>query len=256
MQQRVDYDRIAHLYDEPLRDHAVDASLLCFLDERQDLTASRLAILDVGCGTGKQLTADYNHLPTAWLIAGIDLSHAMLLQGQKRCLSVAWVQGEGARLPFRAGSFDYVTSQFSYHHVRDRRGMVARIFQILKPGGRFVMTNLDPWSMPAWFVYTFFPAAWARDRHDFFPVDEFTAILAGAGFSNLQVQRQHQREQVTLVSTLAYAIDRFRTSQLIAIDDDAYRLGIAAIRKDIETWGAQASVNSELCLVTVSGDKW
>jgi len=255
MQQRVDYDRIAHLYDEPLRDHAVDASLRRFLDERQELAPSRLAILDVGCGTGKQLAADHHHLPEVQLMAGLDLSHAMLLQAQKRCPSVLWVQGEAARLPLRADSFDYVTSQFSYHHVRDRRGMIARVFQVLKPGGRFVMTNLDPWSMPAWFVYTYFPAAWTRDAHDFLPAQEFAAMLEREGFSNLQIGRQHRREQVTLGAALGYALDRFRTSQLVAIDDDAYRLGVDAIRKDIEACGAQASIDSELCLVTISGDK-
>lgn len=255
MQQRVDYDLIAHLYDEPLRDHAVDVNLLRFLAERQDLAISRLAILDVGCGTGKQIAADYHHLPEMQLMAGLDLSHAMLQKAQKRCPSVQWVQGEAERLPFRAGSFDYVTNQFSYHHVPDRRSMIARIYQVLKPGGRFVMTNLDPWSMPAWFVYTYFPAAWERDRRDFLTVDDLSMALTEIGFSAVRIERRSRRETLSLGSVIMYALDRFRTSQLMAIDDDVYRLGVDAIRKDVEAWGAQASIDSELCLVTISGDK-
>ncbi len=33
---RVDYDQIAHLYDEPIRDHVVDERLLSFLAERPE----------------------------------------------------------------------------------------------------------------------------------------------------------------------------------------------------------------------------
>jgi hypothetical protein len=73
--------------------------------------------------------------------------------------------------------------------------------------------------------------------------------------SKVQIRRQHRREEITLGGLLAYASQRFRTSQLMAIDDDAYRIGIAALRKDIEKCGEQTFVSSELCLITVSGDK-
>ncbi len=255
LQQRVDYDRIAHLYDEPLRDHIVDPELLRFLGERPDLPPSDVRVLDIGCGTGKQLAADRREL-TEPVMVGIDLFQAMLKQAQERSPACAWVQGDGARLPFSDESFDYITSQFSYHHVLDRRGMIAAMFRILKRGGRFVMTNLDPWSMPGWIVYTYFPTAQERDQQDFLPVAEFAGMLEGAGFSRVQIQRQHRPEKITLGGFLAYAAQRFRTSQLLAIDDDAYRAGIAALRREIEKRGELVTVDSELCLVTVRGDRY
>ena len=46
--QRVDYDRIAHLYDAPDRVHDVDPNLNAFIDQRPDLDPAVLSILDVG----------------------------------------------------------------------------------------------------------------------------------------------------------------------------------------------------------------
>lgn len=254
MRQRVDYDRIAHLYDEPLRDHPVDPDLLRFLGERPDLSPRGVRVLDIGCGTGKQLAADRRELADPMMV-GIDPFRAMLRQAQERGPTCAWVHGDGARLPFSDESFDYVTSQFSYHHLLEKRSMIAATFRILRRGGRFAMTNLDPWSMTDWIVYTYFPAARERDQQDFLPVAEFARILAEVGFSNVQIRRQYRREEITLGGFLAYAAQRFRTSQLMAIDDNEYTSGIAALRKEIERCGEQVSVDSELCLVTVCGDR-
>lgn len=62
-QQRVNYDAIADLYDGPIRDHTVDENLARFLAARPSLSPVR--ILDMGCGTGKQLAANRPHFPGA-----------------------------------------------------------------------------------------------------------------------------------------------------------------------------------------------
>jgi len=106
-----------------------------------------------------------------------------------------------------------------------------------------------------WIVYTYFPAARERDQQDFLPVAEFAGILAEVGFSNVQIRRQYRREEITLGGFLAYAAQRFRTSQLMAIDDNEYKSGIAALRKEIERCGEQVSIDSQICLITVCGDR-
>jgi len=57
---RVDYDSIAHLYDEPGRNYDADPQLIKFLAQK-DIPMPH--ILDMGCGTGKQLTADHEENP-------------------------------------------------------------------------------------------------------------------------------------------------------------------------------------------------
>jgi ubiquinone/menaquinone biosynthesis C-methylase UbiE len=252
--QRVNYDEIAHLYDEPVRDKGVDAHLLELLDERPARRAHGIRILDTGCGTGKQLTANRQAFPDE-LMVGLDLFHGMLRQARRRCPAVAWVQGNNVRLPLKDASFDYITNQFSYHHVPDKPRLIAEIGRVLSPGGRFVMTNLDPWSMPGWLGYTYFPTGRQRDFEDCLPVEEFAALMTAAGFSNIQISRQHWWEKESLKHFLEYASQRYRTSQLMAISDDDFKAGIARLTEDIGKFGGDADVDSEICLVTIVGDK-
>lgn len=251
--QRVNYDAIAHLYDEPIRDHAVDENLRQFLAERPSLNPIHLRILDMGCGTGKQLAANRPQFPKA-VMAGLDLFAGMLHQAQKRSRAVSWVQGDNTAVPFATHSFHYITNQFSYPHVQDKPQFIAETYRLLQPDGRFVMTNIDPWTMPGWAIYRYFPAAFTLDQKDFLPVETFTQLLHEAGYINIQFTRQHRIMPEPLVQFLAYASDRHRTSEFLAISDIDYESGIEQIKRDLAQNDSQI-IESELCLLTITGDK-
>ena len=74
-----------------------------------------------------------------------------------------------------SASFHYVTNQFSYPHIGDKRSFLAEVFRVLGPGGRFVLTNIDPWSMTGWALYRYFPESFALDERYFLPVATLTA---------------------------------------------------------------------------------
>ena len=249
--QRVNYDLIAHLYDEPSRNYDTDPKLANFLERK---SISQVRILDMGCGTGKQLTANQKKFPELQMV-GLDLFHGMLLQAQKRCDEIIWIQGDNTNLPFGNNSFDYITNQFSYHHVQNKLRLITETYRILKPGGRFTITNLDPWSMAGWIVYQYFPASRQRDLSDFLPVDEFVTQMEKIGFCNIQVKRDYNWNEKNLSEFLCYASQRHRTSQLIAIQDHEYEQGIAKLKDDIVKLGNDFQVSSEICLVWISGDK-
>jgi ubiquinone/menaquinone biosynthesis C-methylase UbiE len=208
----------------------------------------------MGCGTGKQLTANHNKGADLQSV-GLDLFHGMLLQAKKRCEAINWIQGEISNPPFPDESFDYITNQFSYHHVQNKTRMLAETYRILRSGGRFVITNLDPWFMTGWIVYKYFPASKQRDFSDFLPISVLIAQMQEAGFCNIQVKRVHNRKDENLGEFLHYASQRFRTSQLIAIRDYEYEDGMVKIKSEIIKLGADFCVPSEICLVWVIGDK-
>ena len=186
---RLDYDELAERYDEPSRDHVVDSILVEFSNTRPTTRDFDLRVLDIGCGTGKQLTADRRRFPQMTLV-GIDRSWGMLQVARRRAPNVNWLQGDGATLPLDSGSFDYVTNQFSYPHIGRTGEFVQEVFRVLKPQGRFVMTNIDPWAMQDWFVYQFFPEAFTLDQRDFMQVSEFERYLREAGFVSISVERE------------------------------------------------------------------
>lgn len=249
--RRVDYDLIAHMYDEPGRNYDADPQLFEFLAQKD---IQKPHILDLGCGTGKQLAADQEEFPELQMV-GLDLFHGMLVQAYKSCKAITWIQGDSTNPPFGNNRFDYITNQFSYHHVQNKPRLIAETYRILKPGGRFVITNLDPWFMAGWIVYQYFQASWERDLSDFLPADEIVFQMEQVGFSNIQVKRDHRRTDENLSEFLRYASQRHRTSQLIAIQDHEYEAGIERLKELVVKFGKEFQVSSEICLVRIIGDK-
>lgn len=251
--QRLNYDTMAHLYDEPIRDYKVDPNLIDYLDKRPKGDRP-IWVLDLGCGTGKQLTADSKALDDIRLV-GLDLFSGMLRIAQKRGPGVSWVQGDNANPPFASGSLDYIVNQFNYQHVQQQKKMFGELYRLLRPGGRFVMNNIDPWHMPGWLIYRFFPAAWELDMADFLQVETIEGLLKTAGFINIDVSRRLQETDTTLGEVYAYCSRRTATSQFMAISDDAYADGLGNIENEIKFLGEEAVFHSTLCFLTIIADK-
>ena len=117
------------------------------------------------------------------------------------------------------------------------------------------MTHLDPWSMPGWLVYRYFPGARRRDYQDFLPAEIFADRMQDAGFVNTAVRRTHHTEKLCLGKFLDYASQRHRTSQLMVISDQSYEEGLGTLREDIRRFGDTRLLDSETCLITITGDK-
>lgn len=90
-------------------------------------------ILDLGCGTGRNL-AELRQLGDA---VGLDLEARALEFCRRRGLtSVAQARAE--HLPFRDGSFDVVTALDLLEHLDDDVAGAREIFRTLRPGGLFL----------------------------------------------------------------------------------------------------------------------
>jgi ubiquinone/menaquinone biosynthesis C-methylase UbiE len=249
-QPRVDYDAIAHLYDaQPYRQRAADPLLMAFFAERG---SADLAVLDIGCGTGNQLIANRGAAPRARYV-GLDRSSGMLGQARLKAPDIAWVQADGAALPFAARSFDFVCCQFAFHHFRDKANLLRHAFRALRPGGRFVMRNLCPQESGDWLYYRYFPQAQLVDLQDFWPVDAVLAVMEAAAFVAVAAEYEHIRFAQNLQAWLATVRRRETCSQLQAISDAAYRAGVERLESDIADAGAPQSLNDHLCLVTICG---
>ena len=251
---RVNYDLIAHLYDEPERDYEPDVNLVRYIAERSKNNANSFHVLDMGCGTGKQLTANHKKYPEIEMV-GLDRFSGMLVQARQRCPEISWIQGDSTQTFIESNYFDYITNQFSYHHIHEKSKLLSETYRILKPGGRFVITNLDPWSMQNWIVYQYFPASKKRDFEDFLPSDKLIRMMDRAGFTNISHKLQAESKEVSLREFLDYASLRHRTSQLMVISDKQYFLGIKKLKDSIDKFGGEFRIFSETCLITVTGDK-
>jgi ubiquinone/menaquinone biosynthesis C-methylase UbiE len=89
-------------------------------------------ILDLGCGTGKQLSL----LPKEVASWGLDISVHMLRQTKKN-LGSCCIRGDVSSLPFSSQSFDLVFSQFALHE-KDAQIITAELSEakrVLKRSG-------------------------------------------------------------------------------------------------------------------------
>ena len=138
---RSGYDRWSEVYDH-------DLNPLVALEEpvvREALgDVSGLAVLDLGCGTGRH---------ALWLstrganVTAVDFSEGMLNEARRKhgASRVRFlVHDLHQPLPFEAAAFDCVVSGLVLEHLHDLRFVFGEARRVLKPGGRAVVSAMHP----------------------------------------------------------------------------------------------------------------
>jgi S-adenosylmethionine-dependent methyltransferase len=107
------------------------------------LTEQPVRLLDLGCGTGAELTGILERAPRAHCTC-VDLSAAMLQQLAERYAAqreqLTLVQGSYLEMAFESGTYDCAVSVMTMHHLphEPKRALYARILAALRPGGRYI----------------------------------------------------------------------------------------------------------------------
>jgi ubiquinone/menaquinone biosynthesis C-methylase UbiE len=250
---RVDYDSIAAFYDdEPYRAKSADPELAAFIAERSNSESPSL--LDIACGTGNQLVANRTIALHARMV-GLDGSLGMLRQARPKSPDIAWVQADAAALPFHSESFDFVSCQLAFHHMRDKAGMVREARRVLRAGGRLAIFNMCPQECEDWLYYVYFPEALRRDIADFWPLESVAAAMQDAGLAGVNIERQHLHSERDLTVLLETVRHRYYTSQLMAISDAAYAAGLRRIERELDDPSGPRVRVDHLCFAIVRGDK-
>lgn len=72
------------------------------------------------------------------------------------------VVDDTARLPYADGAFDTVTFVACLNHIPNRGDVLGEARRVLRPGGRVVLTNLQPLLSQVWHAWAF----WDKDQHE------------------------------------------------------------------------------------------
>jgi phosphoethanolamine N-methyltransferase len=114
------------------------------LVDRVDFTGK--SVLDIGCGVGgidfllvERFGAGY--------VCGIDVEDTVLTTARERAKNkgletrTGFLKVAPGPQPFPPGTFDIVFSKDAIVHIPDKETLMADVFRILKPGGRFVASD-------------------------------------------------------------------------------------------------------------------
>ncbi|MCG8441882.1 MAG: class I SAM-dependent methyltransferase [Caulobacterales bacterium] len=195
------WDRISEKYaKQPVADpdayrHKLDLT-------RRYLTPESI-VLEFGCGTG---STAITLADAAKEIHATDISEKMLAIAADKArkadvANVHFRQGTLFDAPFEDGSLDAVFGFSILHLLRDKDAAVAKVYDLLKPGGVFVSSTVCIAEKMGWFALIapigralgFFPYV------SIFKIADVKASVEGAGFT---IVEDYAPEKSRMVSFL------------------------------------------------------
>jgi ubiquinone/menaquinone biosynthesis C-methylase UbiE len=165
-------------------------------------------VLDVASGTAVSSVEVARQIGTSSKVVGLDITRAMTEYGidniRRANLSaqVSQVCGSGMRMPLAAHSFDSVICCLGTHHM-DVEQLLSEVKRVMRRGGDLIMADVGA---PAFWrsswgrivipiILAGFRLFWRSARAQaeaeavasFHTADEWRALLAGFGFSQIEV---------------------------------------------------------------------
>jgi SAM-dependent methyltransferase len=229
MTQRVDYDRIAGVYEGRYErnDYAgIERAVVAFVSSS---SRTALRILEIGCGTGRWMRVLRDG---GTPVIGIDPSAGMLQQARARLPDGRLIRAQAEALPFATGSLDRLLCVNALHHFTDRQAFFREARRVLRDDGALLTVGLDPHTgVDRWWIYDYFPTALDEDRRRYLPAGTIRELMVAAGFSRCETNEvQHRPVQMTISEAVRRGfLERTSTSQLMVISDAEYAAGLRRI---------------------------
>ncbi|MGZ3810008.1 MAG: class I SAM-dependent methyltransferase, partial [Bacteriovorax sp.] len=135
-------------------------------------------------------------------VIGVDISEGMLKFGVEKINKLGLQNkielklGDSESLPFPENSFDLVCTREVLHLLPYPENPVSEIFRVLKPGGKFVVGQILPFSEVdgAW-MYRIFKKKQPL-IYNMFQEEDFRKMLLSAGFIDLHMTEMNVWENI------------------------------------------------------------
>ena len=111
--------------------------------------APGMRVLDVCCGTGASAIPAARQVGATGKVTGVDIAENLLQLARSKAdrlklKNVEFLKADMTSLPFAPGTFDAAVIVFGIFFVPDMEVQVERLWKLLKPGGRLIITTWGP----------------------------------------------------------------------------------------------------------------
>lgn len=110
-------------------------------------------LLELGCGRGNGFPALRSGVGDTGTVVGVDASRGMTEAARERAdewANVNVVRGDAVRPPVAPGTFDGAYAAMSLSAMPDPAGAVEAAWRSLRPGGRLVVLDAQPFCRLPW----------------------------------------------------------------------------------------------------------
>ena len=155
-------------------------------------------VLDLGSGAGIDVFIAAKAVGPEGRVIGVDMTPEMLERARLNAArsnfkNVEFRQGEIEALPVEDGSVDVVLSNCVINLVPDKRRAFAEIFRVLKPGGRFSISDMVTYGdVPAELRQDM--ALWAGCIAGAVDRQEYLDLIEAAGFGKIIIYSSTEYE--------------------------------------------------------------
>jgi site-specific DNA recombinase len=130
--------------------------------------------------------------------------------------------------------------------------LVEAVFKRLEEEGYWYLVDVVPASMPAHWVFTFFPEAWSLVRSSFWTAHNCYNALQKIGF---EVEQKEHAFYWPVTLKVAQEIARQRFGILSSLSDTSYQQGMKRLESAIKEQGGNALIPSEVAMVEIVARK-
>jgi ubiquinone/menaquinone biosynthesis C-methylase UbiE len=160
-------------------------------------------ILDLGSGAGNDCFVARSLVGEEGKVTGLDMTGPMIRKARENCSklnynNVEFVLGDIEEMPLNDNLFDVVISNCVLNLVPDKTKAFKEIFRVLKPGGRFCVSDivikgsLSEKMLKNAEMYAGCVAGASK-------MDDYLKIIENSGFLNLKV---HKQKEISLPESL------------------------------------------------------